>query len=105
MGFHKKIREYFENKGISNKIIAAKIDYSETMVGRYLNKNKPNYDFLNAVVTAFPDIDLNHLFKDESKNVLNEAEDNYTRTNTVIITEIEEKLKELKENMVLNNQQ
>ena len=102
MDFHEKLREYFINKGVSNKEISSKIGFSETMVGRYLRKNKPNYEFINALVREFPDIDLNYLFKDELENTLNEQNQNYQKSPITLIDEIEIKLHSLKVNLTQN---
>jgi len=50
MDFHKKISFYFEKRGISNKEISKAVGYSETMISRYLNSNKPNYDFIKKLL-------------------------------------------------------
>ena len=40
MTFHEKLREFFNQRRITNKVISEEIGYSEVMVSRYLNKNK-----------------------------------------------------------------
>ena len=64
MTFHEKLREFFNQRKITNKAISEEIGYSEVMVSRYLNKNKPNYEFLTAIARKYPEIDFNYLFKD-----------------------------------------
>ena len=95
MDFHKKLKLFFEKKGLNNKELGKILGYSDVMVSRYLNSNKPNYDFLMAVKKNFPDVDLNPLFEEEENNVVKEDRNHY-QSNEEIIDSIEYKLKELR---------
>lgn len=103
MGFHKKIKEYFEKQNISNRQIAEVIGYSDVMTGRYLKSSKPNYEFILALKKAYPDIDLNYLFEDDEGNsILNEDGSNY-KNPEVIIDKIDYQLKELRRVLAQNS--
>jgi len=97
MDFHKKLREFFEEKRISNRELAKRINYSEVMVGRYLRESKPNYEFLKSIKKAFPDLDLNYLFNEETMSHLEEDTPIYSKTPIILIDEIEVRLKYLKD--------
>ena len=65
MKYNTKLKTFFKQKGISNKELAHKLDYSETMVGRYLNgRNEMKMQFLLSIIKEFPELDLNYVFKD-----------------------------------------
>lgn len=96
MEIHKKLREYFENKGISNREISKNIGYSEVMVSRYLKSNKPNYDFLKALKTTYTDLDLNNLFLEENKTLILLEDDDYYGRGETLIEKIEADLNKLK---------
>ncbi|MEI6865511.1 helix-turn-helix transcriptional regulator [Flavicella sp.] len=97
MYFHKKLKEYFTNKGLNNRQIANEIGYSEAMVGRYLTKSKPNFELLTRIVKSYPDIDLNKLFKEKYSNTVQEEPAIYTKESIAIINNIEKELQALKD--------
>ena len=41
MVIQEKLKEFFQNKGLTNRVVGKRIGYSDTMVGRYLNNKKP----------------------------------------------------------------
>jgi len=97
MEFHEKLKQYLKTTGFSQKEVAKKIGYSDSMMSRYLKSNKPNYEFLNALIKVFPDIDLNYLFKDDTEEHLAEGIGPHTKDEVVLIDEIELRLHFLKE--------
>jgi len=102
MEFQKKLKKYFKDKGISNKSLEPILGYSDVMISRYLNTNKPNYDFIMAVVKSFPDVDLNYLFKDNLNDILNEENQLYEKNEEQLIDEIEINLNKLRLKMTQN---
>lgn len=75
MDFHTKLKSFFDKENISNKEISKRTGkYSEVMIGRYLNKNKPNFEFLRAIGKEFPNIDFNYLLKDDTEVIISEKQ-------------------------------
>lgn len=97
MDFHEKLKQYLKSTGFSQKELAERLGYSDTMMSRYLSSNKPNYEFLNALIKVFPSIDLNYLFKEEADEILAEGNSVYGKDEVVLIDEIELRLHFLKE--------
>ena len=95
MEFNKRLKHFFESKGLKNKDLEKILGWSDVMVGRYLSINKPNYEFLMAVKRNFPDVDLNYLFEEDENNVVKEDQNHYL-SNEALIDTIEYKLKELR---------
>jgi len=102
MDYHKKLKSFFKEKGISNKQLSQRLGYSEVMTGRYLNSNKPNYEFIMALIREFPEIDLNYLFKDFEIEVSEEKDTIQTKNEATLIDEIEMRLGFLKSKMAQN---
>lgn len=99
MNFQEKLKLYLKSTGLSQKELGEKLGYSDTMMSRYLNSNKPNYEFLNALIEAFPKINLNYLFKDEIINELAEESAVYTKNELGLVEEIDQRLRLLKEKL------
>lgn len=100
MEYYKKMSEFFRRKGLTQIEIGEKLGYSQVMIGRYLNSNAPNFQFIKAVSKAFPEIDWNYMFKesyDISENTVKESNENYKKTPDKLIEEIDVRLKALKE--------
>jgi transcriptional regulator with XRE-family HTH domain len=83
MTIKERFDDYFKSRKISQKEIAIKTGYSQTLVGRYLRK--PNFDFITILTNEYPDIDWNFILKEErtqdninSKNLL-DAIDSLTK--------------------------
>lgn len=95
MNYYEKINEFFDRTGLTNVQIGEKIGYSQVMVGRYLKSSAPNFQFINAVSKAFPEIDWNYLFKG-NRNMVNEEAGKYEKTPEILIKEIDVRLKMLK---------
>lgn len=77
MSYFKKINEFFDKTGLTQTEIGERIGYSQVMVGRYLSKNKPNYEFIKAVSKKF-DVDWNYIFKDNYLSVVKEDPTDYS---------------------------
>lgn len=85
-----KLKKYFKGKGLNNNETAIMLNYSPSEVSQFLTGNRAfNFDFISRVTTAFPDVDWNHVLKDETKE----------KDSHQIIAEIENKLEILKENL------
>lgn len=93
-----RLKEFFKNKGISNRHLAKETGFSESMVGRYL-KN-PNLKFLEAICQIYPDMDLNFILKNEhSKATVAEKEAIYGLDNDQLLKIIESATSQLRENL------
>lgn len=101
MGFSKKIKAYFDGKGLSNRDVSAIMDgYSESLISRYNNTDDISKAYIERLKKYFPDIDLNYLLKDdEDPYVVEEPGEDYKRKNLVLIEEIEQRLAQLKMNL------
>ncbi|MGJ8760350.1 MAG: helix-turn-helix domain-containing protein [Polaribacter sp.] len=100
MDYYKKISNFFDRKGLTQIEIGEKLGYSQVMVGRYLKSNAPNFQFIKAVSKAFPEIDWNYMFKEETgftKNIATEPDDYYEKTPSMLLEEIDVRLKVLKD--------
>lgn len=99
MGFSKKIKDYFDSKGLSNRDVSNIMDgYSESMISKYINKDDISITFIEKLAKYFPEIDLNYLIKDEDVFMqVNEEKEIYKKRSSVLIDEIEGKVLELKQ--------
>lgn len=98
MSYFKKMNEFFDKTGLTQTEIGEKIGYSQVMVGRYLSKNKPNYEFIKAVSKKF-DIDWNYIFKEDTSElrVVKEDTENCKISPEKLLNEIQKNLNELKD--------
>jgi transcriptional regulator with XRE-family HTH domain len=96
MNYFKKINEYFNKTGLTQTEIGEMIGYSQVMVGRYLSKNKPNYEFITAVSKKF-DIDWNYIFKENYVVSVNEPEETYEKSPKKYLDSIQKNLNALNE--------
>ncbi|MFT5760957.1 hypothetical protein [uncultured Flavobacterium sp.] len=94
MTFNEKVEEFFDKKGLSNREVARMMDYPEQLISRHMHSEKLSITWIQKLLDAFPEIDMNYLLKDE--NLLNKPREEYKKRSTVIIDEIEERLVELK---------
>jgi plasmid maintenance system antidote protein VapI len=94
MTFNEKVEEFFDKKGLSNREVARMMDYPEQLISRHMHSEKLSITWIQKLLDAFPEIDMNYLLKDE--NLLNKPREEYKKRRTVIIDEIEERLVELK---------
>jgi transcriptional regulator with XRE-family HTH domain len=98
MSYFKKMNEFFKKTGLTQTEIGEKIGYSQIMVGRYLSKNKPNYEFIKAVSKEF-DVDWNYIFKEDSSElrILEEEIKVYKKSPEDLLNELQKNLNELKD--------
>ncbi|AGN89446.1 XRE family transcriptional regulator [Flavobacterium psychrophilum] len=98
MSFSKKIQEYFDKKGLSNRDVSVIMQgYSESMISKYINSDKLSTTFIKKLIEYFPDIDMNYLIKDDHDlNRVEESRTEYKKRSVVLVDEIEERLNELK---------
>jgi transcriptional regulator with XRE-family HTH domain len=99
MTYYEKLTNFFVQQGLTQIEIGEKIGYSQVMVGRYLKSSAPNFQFINAVSKAFPEIDWNYMFKvnNTTINILNEEGSVYEKDPQILIKEIDVRLKVLKQ--------
>lgn len=109
MGFSKKIKEFFEIKGLSNRDVARIMDnYNEQLVGRYVNSDEISKTFLKKIKKYFPDADINYLISEEDediineKNVVQEPGAEYNPIALQLVIEIEDRLAQLKNILAQN---
>lgn len=97
MGFSKKIQEYFDNKGLSNREVSVIMQgYSESMISKYINSDNLSSTFIKKLIEYFPDIDMNYLIKEEDDlNRVEESRTEYKKRSVVLVDEIKERLEEL----------
>jgi hypothetical protein len=98
MGYHEGLRKYFKSKGEKQVNAATKMNYKPSMFSQYLNGKEINMEFLSRFIKAYPDADLNMIFKNE-ENVypeVNEPSVVYHSDPATIIDEIQQKLELLK---------
>lgn len=98
MSYFKRINEFFDKTGLTQTEIGEKIGYSQVMVGRYLSKNKPNYEFIKAVSKKF-DVDWNYIFKEDSSELRIVEEGNRVdeKSPEELLNELQKNLNELKD--------
>jgi transcriptional regulator with XRE-family HTH domain len=104
MGFSKKIKEFFDSKGLTQRDVGKIMDnYNEQMVSRYMNSDEISATFIKKIAKYFPDADIDYLIREENdtNNVLNEPSDSYNTEAVQLVVEIEERLNKLKEILAL----
>lgn len=67
MNYQDRIRLFFKGKGIKLVDAAVKVGYSQSLFSQYLNSRDVNLEFINKLIGAYPEIDLNYVFKGESE--------------------------------------
>jgi hypothetical protein len=100
MGFSKKIKEFFDSKGLKNRDVSRIMDnYNEQLVGRYINSDEISKTFIKKIAKYFPDADIDYLIREDDNinDVLQEPSDSYSTEAVQLVVEIEEKLNKLKE--------
>ena len=106
MEFSEKVRKYFKDKELSNRDVSKIMDnYNEQQISRFLNGTKFSKTFMEKLLKHFPELDMNYLIKDEDETgkIIEEKRLDYLSKNTILIQEIEERLKELKQNLAQNS--
>lgn len=103
MLFKEKLRNLLAEKGMTQTTFSEKVGMNKTHANKFFLGRKPNMDFIQRIVKVFPDVDLNWLLIDGNtskrvNNLVNEPQENYSSPEKVI-TEIEQKIEELKEIM------
>jgi predicted transcriptional regulator len=106
MGFEKKIKLYFKQRGLSNRDVAKIMETSEVMIGKFINTDNYSKTFIEKLIQHFPDVSIDYLIKDtvESPDQLNEPSQTYNNSDKVIelIADVEDKLKEIKKLLAQN---
>ncbi|MDR6844473.1 helix-turn-helix transcriptional regulator [Flavobacterium granuli] len=100
MGFSKKIKEFFDSKGLKQRDVSKIMDdYNEQMVSRYMNSDEISSTFIKKIAKYFPDADIDYLVRDDDDtiHIMNEPGDSYNTEAVQLVMEIEEKLTKLKE--------
>ena len=102
MAIGEKFKEYLNYSGIDQKDAAMKLDVSPQQLSMMINgKRSFNQETIENITRLWPDININWLFKEDigEENKVNEPDMGYIKSHeaTGIITEIEEKLKELRQ--------
>lgn len=65
-----KIRNILTLKGMNKKDLAAKIEVQESLLSKWLSKDKITAAFLYKLIELWPELDLNYLLKDESNDYI-----------------------------------
>lgn len=101
MGFSKRIKAYFEEKGLNNREVSKRMEgYSESLISRYMNSDDISSKFIGLLVKYFPEIDMNILLKDdEALQILSDVKEEYKTKNLLIVEDLEAKILELKNNL------
>lgn|SRR5690606_22336846 len=98
MEFNKKIKAFLESKGATAGEVGKKIGYSDSMMSRYVNAEKPNIEFIDRLVKLYPDADLNWLLKeDDSLKKVKESKTAYEKRSVELINKIDALVTELKD--------
>lgn len=99
MEFGEKFKIILKEKNVTQAKFADDCSLHRGYVSRILNGESPSADFIMKAVKYFPDVNLYHLFFDDTENLLlSEPDSNYKNgTDPIdIIGDIESKLKHLK---------
>lgn len=107
MGFSEKIKLYFKEKNLTNRDVAKMMETSEVMIGKFVNTDNYSKTFLEKLTVHFPELSIDYLIKDNIKSLdqLNEPNETYNNNNarvTELVSEIEDKLNEIK-NLLAQN--
>lgn len=91
--YHKKLKDFFDNKDLSQKRVGEILGYSPAMIGRYLKgTDNINAKFIIKMVKEFPDVDLQYIFSEKeniNENMLEEPRESYGLTAMDIDEELE----------------
>lgn len=97
MNTKEKISLFFKEKELNNKEVCAIMDgYSEQLFSRQINQEEISPNLIVKLKKFFPEIDLNFILSDHTVESFNEAQVEYKKKSTILIEEIEQRLKELK---------
>ena len=97
MTFNEKVEEFFAKKDLSNREVARMMNYPEQLISRHMHSDKLSITWIQRLLEAFPEIDMNYLLKDEKTiSMVQDEREEYKNKTVVIIDEIEERLGELK---------
>ena len=106
MEFSEKVNKYFKDRKLSNRDVSKLMGgYNEQQISRFLNGGKFSKIFMEKLLIHFPELDMNYLIKDEDEasKIIEERKTEYLSKNARLIQEIEDRLKELKENLAQNS--
>lgn len=97
-----RLKKYLAKKGLKQNAVAQKLGESPSYMNKVLNgKSNFSHEFLLKIVRAFPDLDLNWLFRggnfhDETHIYISEPGQIY-KSPTDLVEDIEHKVRLLKE--------
>jgi transcriptional regulator with XRE-family HTH domain len=103
MMYNEKLIRFFKAKGLKQKEVGEILGFSQAMIGRYLHGTAGiGPEFLMSLSKNFPELDLNDLFLDESRDIndTNKIREKYETTLLSDVSEIEAKLKVVKEKLL-----
>jgi len=96
MNYHTKLQTFFKSKGISQKKIADEMGLSRSNISRYFNKAAPNYEFIKSINLITPDIDWNHILKDNVE-ITKEGKESNLKTPDILLKEIKVRVNQLED--------
>lgn len=100
MEFNKMFPRWLKARGLKSKDVGEKMKKSPQVMSKYVNAEKPNIDFVEDLVQAYPDVDLNELLKNEAViNMLNEEREKYKSQALEALEEFESKIQLIKESL------
>lgn len=67
MGFSKKIKKYFKERGITQRKVGQIMNWSELSVSRAMKSDDLSVTFIEKLIEYFPEIDLNYLLKNNKE--------------------------------------
>jgi transcriptional regulator with XRE-family HTH domain len=102
MGFSKKIKNYFKERGITQRKVGQIMNWNELSVSRAMKSDDLSITFIEKLIEYFPEIDLNYLLKNNKEDgelsEMNEPSEMYKKLSDEekLIEEIEDRLNKLK---------
>lgn len=98
MEFKERFKNWLKVRGLKAKEVAGSLGYSEPVMSKYANSDKPNIDFIDRFVKQYPDADLNDLLKDQStQSLVQEQAAQYKAEMLAAIEDCEKKMTLFKE--------
>jgi len=104
--YYDKLGLFIKSKGLKQKEFAEILGYSPNMVSKYLNGSSDiSGEFVMKLSKAFPEVDLNEIFSNQTDNVdlVEEPIESYNFNVIKEIEEIEKKLSRVKSELAKKN--